>query len=120
MPESVPVVNKQSFQVRSPLSGIVIIELDPVTRETRRQICPACVKYVEEHARHRPLDPVFFWGAGIYEYETHVTPMGTKVFTNREALGRFIRAMPYEMRKNWETLTGLPFPFRFVKVKAPK
>lgn len=119
MPES-DYINKQSFQVRSPLSGIVIIELDPVTRELRKQVCPACVKYVAEQSRTRPLDPIFFWGAGIYDYETHITPLGTKAFLNKEALGNFIVALPYDLKRNWERLTGLPFPFKYVKNRKKK
>lgn len=110
-------VNLQSFEVKSPLSGKVIIRKDPVTGDTERFICDRCVKYVAERRDTHALDPIFFWGAGIYEYQTHITPVGTRAFLNREALGRLIRSMPYDLKRKWEKITGLPFPFKFVKSK---
>lgn len=82
-----------------------------------RFTCEACVKFIRERGQTHALDPIYFWGAGIFEYKTQVTPMGTKAFLNDAAFGNLIRSIPYSVKTEWKHFTGLNFPFNYVKGK---
>lgn len=104
-------------EIRSPLSGKVIIRLEDDGTTTRLPDgpCPSCVSFIEEKGRTHALDPIFFWGAGIFEYESMQTPLGRKAYLTDEAMGRFVRSLPYKLKKSWKKIVGLPFPYLFVK-----
>lgn len=110
------VIFKNSVEVTSPLTGKVIIRKNPDGTHSRF-ICDACVKYVNDKGQTHALDPVFFWGAGIYDYKSLATPEGTKAYLNRSAMAGFIRHLPIEDKRNWKDITGLNFPFLFLRDK---
>lgn len=101
-------------EVISPLSDKVIIRHHS-DGSTERFICDKCVEYVRKHAKKQAMDPSYFWGAGVYHYETQKTPEGTMAYMTRDAMSRFIKYLPYEKKNNWEEITGLPFPYLFMK-----
>jgi len=110
-------INKSSNTVKSPLSDVIIIERNPETGETVRRICPECVRLIREKGETHALDPIYFWGAGIFDYESHTTPLGTVAFLNPQSFSSFLRSMPGDMKRSWKAITGLYFPFLYTKGK---
>lgn len=100
-PQAESMVNHVEAEIVSPLSGKVIIR-HHADGSTERFICEACAEYVAEKGGSHALDPIFFWGAGIYHHKTQKTPKGTMAYMSRKAMGRFIKYLPYEMKNNWE------------------
>jgi hypothetical protein len=101
-------------EITSPLSGQVIIR-QYEDGSVDRFICEKCAEYVAEKGRTHALDPIYYWGAGIYHYKTHKTPKGTKAYFNRKAMGLFIKYLPYELKRDWKDIVGLPFPYLFLQ-----
>lgn len=113
-PDRDPDVNHVKAEVTSPLSGKVIIRHFE-DGSTDRFICPKCAAYVAKKGDSHAMDPIFYWGAGIYHHDTQKTPKGTKGYLDREAMGMFIKYMDYSLKNNWKDITGLSFPYLYLQ-----
>ena len=106
-------VNHVKAEITSPLSGKVIIRHFE-DGSTHRFICEKCVHYVRSRGKSHAMDPIYFWGAGIYNYQSEKTPEGMKGYLTKEAMGRFIKFLSYDKKNNWKKQTGLPFPYEYL------
>ena len=97
------------------MSQVVICEYDRTTGKTHRQICPECVAYVREFGQVRALDPEYFWGAGVFNYQTVKTPEGTKAYINPQGVANYLFALPLHVKSTWQEQSFAPFPYKFLK-----
>ena len=113
-----PQTNENGDQIiimKSPLSGKVIYRKNIDTGEEERFVCDVCKEYVESKKDTHVFDPIFFWAAGIFDYKSHVTPEGRKAYLNDESMANYIYYLPKETKQNWKEITGMHFPFLFMK-----